>query len=263
MDLNEHTISGRLSAIRAVLPEGVRLVAVSKFHPIPALQEAYEAGQRLFGENRPQEFAAKVPQMPSDVEWHFIGHLQTNKLKLVLPYAAMVQSVDSIHLLDAIQQWGATNNRIISVLLELHLGAEETKHGLTESEILTLLGIPEAASDAAGTTKADATVGSMGEGKSYRHIRFCGLMGMATNTEDEAVIRSDFERISRLFRTIRARLAALQSSAPQSLETPAPQSLFATFRELSIGMSGDWRIALEYGATLIRVGTAIFGAREY
>ena len=96
MDLNEHTISGRLSAIRAVLPEGVRLVAVSKFHPIPALQEAYEAGQRLFGENRPQEFAAKVPQMPSDVEWHFIGHLQTNKLKLVLPYAAMVQSVDSV-----------------------------------------------------------------------------------------------------------------------------------------------------------------------
>lgn len=241
MDLNEHTISGRLSAIRAVLPEGVRLVAVSKFHPIPVLQEAYEAGQRLFGENRPQEFAAKVPQMPSDVEWHFIGHLQTNKLKLVLPYAAMVQSVDSIHLLDAIQQWGATNNRIISVLLELHLGAEETKHGLTEEDITAIL-------DAAAQ---------------WHHIRFCGLMGMATNTEDEAVIRSDFERISRLFRTIRARLAALQSSAPQSLETPAPQSLFATFRELSIGMSGDWRIALEYGATLIRVGTAIFGAREY
>jgi pyridoxal phosphate enzyme (YggS family) len=241
MDLNEHTISGRLSAIRTVLPEGVRLVAVSKFHAIPALQEAYEAGQRLFGENRPQEFAAKVPQMPSDVEWHFIGHLQTNKLKLVLPYAAMVQSVDSIHLLDAIQQWGATNNRIISVLLELHLGAEETKHGLTEEEITAIL-------DAAAQ---------------WHHIRFCGLMGMATNTEDEAVIRSDFERISRLFRTIRARLAALQSSAHQSLETPAPQSLFATFRELSIGMSGDWRIALEYGATLIRVGTAIFGAREY
>jgi pyridoxal phosphate enzyme (YggS family) len=168
MDLNEHTISGRLSAIRAVLPEGVRLVAVSKFHPIPALQEAYEAGQRLFGENRPQEFAAKVPQMPSDVEWHFIGHLQTNKLKLVLPYAAMVQSVDSIHLLDAIQQWGATNNRIISVLLELHLGAEETKHGLTEEEITAIL-------DAAAQ---------------WHHIRFCGLMGMATNTEDEAVIRA-------------------------------------------------------------------------
>ena len=241
MDLNEHTISGRLSAIRAVLPEGVRLVAVSKFHPIPALQEAYAAGQRLFGENRPQEFAAKVPQMPSDVEWHFIGHLQTNKLKLVLPYASLIQSVDSIHLLDAIQQWGATNNRIISVLLELRLGAEETKHGLTEEEITAIL-------DAAAQ---------------WHRIRFCGMMGMATNTEDEAVIRSDFERISRLFRTIRARLAALQSSAPQSLETPAPQSLFATFRELSIGMSGDWRIALEYGATLIRVGTAIFGAREY
>ncbi len=163
--------------------------------------------------------------------------------------------MDSVHLLEAISAWADSNGRTVSVLLELHLGAEETKHGLTESEILTLLGIPEAASDAAGTPKADATVGSMGEGKSYRNIRFCGLMGMATNTEDEAVIRSDFERISRLFRTIRARLAALQSSAPQSL--------FATFRELSIGMSGDWRIALEYGATLIRVGTAIFGAREY
>lgn len=233
MDLNEHTISGRLSAIRAVLPEGVRLVAVSKFHPIPALQEAYEAGQRLFGENRPQEFAAKVPQMPSDVEWHFIGHLQTNKLKLVLPYAAMVQSVDSIHLLDAIQQWGATNNRIISVLLELHLGAEETKHGLTEEEITAIL-------DAAAQ---------------WHHIRFCGLMGMATNTEDEAVIRSDFERISRLFRTIRSNLATIDS--------PAAKDLLSSFRELSIGMSGDWRIALEYGATLIRVGTAIFGAREY
>jgi len=171
--------------------------------------------------------------MPSDVEWHFIGHLQTNKLKLVLPYAAMVQSVDSIHLLDAIQQWGATNNRIISVLLELHLGAEETKHGLTEEEITAIL-------DAAAQ---------------WHHIRFCGLMGMATNTEDEAVIRSDFERISRLFRTIRSNLATIDS--------PAAKDLLSSFRELSIGMSGDWRIALEYGATLIRVGTAIFGAREY
>lgn len=240
MDLNEHTISGRLSAIRAVLPEGVRLVAVSKFHPIPALQEAYEAGQRLFGENRPQEFAAKVPQMPSDVEWHFIGHLQTNKLKLVLPYAAMVQSVDSVHLLEAISAWADSSGRTVSVLLELHLGAEETKHGLSEGEVLDILGISD---------------GRILSGTAYRNIRFCGLMGMATNTENESVIRKDFERIGRLFGTIRSNLATIDS--------PAAKDLLSSFRELSIGMSGDWRIALEYGATLIRVGTAIFGAREY
>ena len=237
--MNEHSISGRLSAIQADLLEGVRLVAVSKFHPIPALLEAYDAGQRLFGENRPQEFAAKVPQMPADVEWHFIGHLQTNKLKLVLPYASLVQSVDSIHLLDAIQQWAAANDRTISVLLELHLGAEETKHGLFEGEIRNIL------------TAAVSPTGA----NPYANIRFCGLMGMATNTEDEAVIRKDFERIGRLFSTIRSELAAVDS--------PSAQDLSTSFRELSIGMSGDWRIALEYGATMVRIGTDIFGPREY
>ena len=132
-------VGDNLRNLCAKLPSGVKLVAVSKFHPVSRLMEAYDAGQRLFGENRPQELAQKVPQMPSDVEWHFIGHLQTNKLKLVLPYVSMVQSVDSLHLLEAIDKWGRDNGRVIDVLLELHLGAEETKHGLSEEEIWSLV----------------------------------------------------------------------------------------------------------------------------
>ena len=139
-------IGEQLHKIKQSLPPEVSLVAVSKFHPVERLMEAYDAGQRIFAESRPQEFAAKVPLMPADVEWHFIGHLQTNKLKLVLPHVSLVQSVDSLHLLEAINAWGAANNRVIDVLLELHLGAEETKQGFTEEEILSLLanceGIP-------------------------------------------------------------------------------------------------------------------------
>ena len=194
-------------------------MAVSKFHPVSALLEAYEAGQRIFGENRPQELAAKVPQMPADVRWHFIGHLQTNKLKLVLPYADLVQSVDSVHLLDAIQAWGSANGRTIDVLLELHLGAEETKHGLSEAEIRSILA------------------------RDWSSVRIRGLMGMATHTDDEALIRADFERIAALQRDLRR------------------QYPFLT--ELSIGMSDDWPLAVECGATLVRIGSAIFGPREY
>ncbi len=220
-------IAERLQSIQSELPSGVELVAVSKFHPAGEILEAYAAGQRAFGENRPQEFAAKVPSLPADIRWHFIGHLQTNKLKLVLPYAALVQSVDSRHLLDAIQAWGAANGRIVPILLELHLGAEETKGGFTQEEIMAVM--DEYASGAA----------------SLSCVRIRGLMGMATNTDDEDVVRSDFARI----RAFKDRLSALH---------PA----LADFTELSIGMSGDWRIALEYGATIVRIGTAIFGPRK-
>jgi hypothetical protein len=134
MDIKE-----KLHELKASLPPQVKLVAVSKFHPVERLMEAYNAGQRLFGENRPQELAAKVPQMPADVQWHFIGHLQTNKLKLVLPYVSMVESVDSLHLLQAIDAWGAANDRVVPVLLELHLGAEETKHGFSEEELFEII----------------------------------------------------------------------------------------------------------------------------
>ena len=213
-------IARNLQSIQEKLPSGVQLVAVSKFHPVERLMEAYAAGQRVFGENRPQELAAKVPQMPSDVQWHFIGHLQTNKLKLVLPYVSLVQSVDSLHLLEAIAAWAAANGRTVDVLLELHLGAEETKHGFTEEEILELAPAPPAG------------------------VRVRGLMGMATNTDDEAVIEADFARIEALFRRI------------QALGLPA-------FDQLSIGMSGDWPLAVRHGATMVRIGTDIFGPREY
>ena len=219
-------ISDNIIAIRQELPPEVKLVAVSKFHPQEAIREAYAAGQRVFGENRPQEFAKKVEDLKDlkDLEFHFIGHLQTNKLKLVLPYAQLVQSVDSLHLLDAIQDWGRTNGRVVSVLLELHIGAEQTKQGFKEEEILEIL------------FRADK----------YTNVRFCGLMGMATHTDCEEDIRADFARIAD-FR------AYLQDLFPELTD----------FRELSIGMSEDWHIALEYGATIVRIGTAIFGERQY
>lgn len=218
-------IKENLNNLYKALPEGVKLVAVSKFHPVERLMEAYDAGQRIFGENRPQELAAKVPQMPQDVQWHFIGHLQTNKLKMVLPYVDLVQSVDSFHLLEAIKKWAVDNNRLINILLELHLGAEETKHGFTEEEILDIMSSGEGApSPASG-------------------IRIVGLMGMATNTDDMSVVEKDFERIESLFNKLKA-------AYPQ-------------IKELSIGMSGDWPLAVKHGATMVRIGTDIFGPREY
>lgn len=216
-------VAKALSSIKEALPAGVELVAVSKFHPVDRLMEAYNAGQRIFAESRPQELAAKVPQMPSDVRWHFIGHLQTNKLKLVLPYVELVQSVDSLHLLEAINAWGMANNKVTDVLLELHLGAEETKQGFTAEEILSVVSW-------AGTAQ-------------LKNIRIRGLMGMATNTDNMEVVERDFERIERLF-------LELQAVNPQ-------------ITELSIGMSGDWPVAVRHHATMVRIGTDIFGPREY
>ena len=216
-------IAGNLQSILEKLPSGVQLVAVSKFHPVEQIREAYAAGQRVFAESRPQELAAKVPQMPADVQWHFIGHLQTNKLKLVLPYVSLVQSVDSIHLLEAINNWALTNGRVVDVLLELHLGAEETKQGFTEDEILAI---------------ANATPTHV----PLKGVRIRGLMGMATNTEDMSVVERDFERIEALFRKV------------QAMGLP-------DFTELSIGMSGDWPLAVRHGATMVRIGTDIFGPR--
>jgi len=224
-------IADALNQLRAALPSGVQLVAVSKFHPVERLMEAYNAGQRIFGENRPQELAAKVPQMPADVQWHFIGHLQTNKLKMVLPYASLVQSVDSMHLLEAINAWGAANNKVIDILLELHLGAEETKQGFSVEEILAISG-----------GMASETL--RGYAPPMANIRVRGLMGMATNTEDMGVVEKDFERIEKLFNKIK------------SFGLPY-------FDTLSIGMSGDWPLAVKHGATMVRIGTDIFGPREY
>ena len=215
-------IPERLQAIRSELPATVKLLAVSKFQPVEKLMEAYQAGQRLFGENRPQELSAKAVQLPQDIEWHFIGHLQTNKLKMVLPYAALVESVDSLHLLEAVDAWGKANGKVIPVLLELHIGAEETKQGFYEEEVLDILFNAE----------------------KYRNIRFCGLMGMASHTDDGEMVRADFTRISTFLDYLRDLFPELED-----------------FKELSIGMSEDWRIAVGCGSTEVRIGSAIFGPR--
>ena len=216
-------ISQQIRYFRNELPAGVKLLAVSKFQPAEALMEAYGAGQRLFGENRPQELCAKAEALPGDIEWHFIGHLQTNKLKMVLPYATLVESVDSVHLLEAVDAWGKANDRKIRVLLELHIGAEETKQGFHEEEILDIL------------FRAD----------SFKNIEFCGLMGMASHTDDMETVRADFMRISAFMDYLKDLFPELES-----------------FSELSIGMSEDYRIAIECGSTIVRIGSAIFGPRQ-
>ena len=260
-------IAESIHKLRASLPEGVTLVAVSKFHPVERLREAYEAGQRVFAESRPQELAAKVPLMPSDVQWHFIGHLQTNKLKLVLPYVSLVQSVDSVHLLDAIENWGAANDRIVDILLEVNIASDAAKQGFAPEELMAIVasvdgwtepsearghprprkGEGPAAAGRGRGREATANDGSRPQSDaSYSHVRLRGLMGMATLTDDESVIEGDFARLEALYRQIRA-------SYPEWTE----------FDQLSIGMSGDWPIAVRHGATMVRIGTDIFGPREY
>ena len=223
-----------ISKLHRELPATVKLVAVSKFHPFEAIQEAYEAGQRIFAESRPQELLAKVKRLEelraergedymADIQWHFIGHLQTNKLKMVLPYVSLVQSVDSERLLGAIQTWGAANGKVISVLLEPHVAAEQTKQGFEPEEVYSLL---QRASE-------------------FDHIRFSGLMGMATFTDDESVICADFAALRTIYDNCRERF----------------DSLAADFNEFSIGMSDDYPLAISYGSTMVRIGSMIFGER--
>ena len=228
-------IKETIKRLKSELPATVKLVAVSKFHPFESIEEAYSAGQRIFAESRPQELLAKVrtlevrrielgdPDYMADIQWHFIGHLQTNKLKMVLPYVSLVQSVDSLRLLEAIDSWGRLNGKVINVLLEPHVAAEDTKQGFDPEEILEIL--------------ADS-------GK-YANIRFKGIMGMATFTEDEAVIESDFKAISSLHEKVLGLYPSLRQE----------------FTELSIGMSDDYPIAIGYGSTMVRIGSMIFGAR--
>lgn len=201
------------------LPSAVGLVAVSKFQPLEAMEEAYAAGQRRFGESRPQELKAKAEVLPSDIEWHFIGHLQTNKIRMVIPYASMIESIDSAHLLEAVNEAAAAAGRIIDCLLEVHISGENSKQGFTPEEAYRI-------------------VRNYGE---YPSVRFRGLMGMASLTEDEAVIRSEFRSLKALFDSL---------------------SPIEGFDTLSMGMSGDYRIAVEEGTNLVRIGTAIFGTRQ-
>jgi pyridoxal phosphate enzyme (YggS family) len=218
-------IARNINEIKSALPESVTLVAVSKFHPVEAIREAYDAGQRVFGENRIQELVAKQPLLPPDIEWHFIGTLQTNKIKYITPFIHTIQSVDSLHLLEKLNREASKCNRRIRALLEIHIAGEESKHGFSPDECRAL--VREGRLDA------------------YAHVCVAGLMGMATWTDDTAQIRQEFHALHSLF-------DELKSSGKA-----------AAFTELSMGMSDDYRIAVEEGSTMVRIGSMIFGKREY
>ena len=219
------SIAQRIQELQASIPNQVKLVAVSKFHPVEALEEAYHAGQRAFGESRAQELAAKAKVLPKDIEWHFIGPLQSNKVKEIAPFIHLIHSVDSLKLLQEIDKQAAKNERIIRVLLEIHVAKEETKHGFSIEECHSLINdLPE-----------------------LPHVSICGIMGMASLTNDESRIREEFKHLHELF-------ISLKSSVYKDKKD---------FSILSMGMSHDYQIAIEEGSTMIRVGTYIFGEREY
>lgn len=222
------TIADSLTAIRSTLPAEVELVAVSKFHPVEAIEEAYAAGQRIFGESRVQELTKKIPVLPSDIRWHFIGHLQTNKVRQLLSAGpiALIESIDSEHLLDAVDKEALRLGITARVLMQVHVASEETKFGFSPDELLEYFRLRRF------------------ENLKATHI--CGVMGMATNTDDEARIRADFDSIAALRRSV-------LDIAPD----------LRGFDTVSMGMSDDYHIAIEAGSNLIRIGTAIFGARNY
>lgn len=223
----DYDVKGHLREVRSRLPEGVCLVAISKYHPVEYLQAAYEEGQRVFGESHEQELRQKVEVLPNDIQWHFIGHLQTNKVKYIAPYVSMIEAVDSLKLLKEIEKQSAKNNRVIDVLLELHIAEEETKYGLTLDACRQLL--------------------EEGEWRNMAHVRICGLMMMASYVEDEAQIRQEFRTAHNFFDEVKQRYFS---------ESPY-------FTQRSWGMSHDYPIAVEEGCTMVRVGTAIFGPRVY
>ena len=212
------SIAENLKQVLAELPQGVRLVAVSKFHPNEAIEEAYQAGQRIFGESKVQEMTAKYESLPKDIEWHFIGHLQSNKIKYMIPYVAMIHGIDTYKLLAEVNKQAVKAGRIINCLLQIHVAQEETKFGFSPDEW-----------------------------KELTHVRICGLMGMASNTDNVEQINREFCLLDRLFKEIKTTWFA-DSDA---------------FRELSMGMSHDYHEAIAAGSTLVRVGSKIFGERNY
>lgn len=218
------SIASKILEVRSALPAGVELVAVSKFHPVEAIEQAYAAGQRLFGESRVQELVAKYEQLPKDIEWQMIGHLQTNKVRAIAPFVSLIQSVDSQRLLECINREAERCGRVIDCLLEVHVTAEDSKSGWDISQLREYL--------------------NSGAVAQLKSVRIRGVMGMATFTDDEAVIRADFERI-----------AAIKSELASHFDSH--------YNILSMGMSDDYHIAIEYGSTMVRVGSYIFGQREY
>ncbi len=221
------SVQTNIKQVREGLPENVRLVAVSKYHPCEALEEAYAAGQRVFGESHVQEMTRKHETLPADIEWHFIGHLQTNKVKYMAPYVALIHAIDSYKLLAEVNRQAAKVGRVIPCLLQIHIAQEETKFGFTFDECRQML--------------------DEGAWKELANVRIAGVMGMASNVDDDEQIQAEFCSLSKFFDELK-------------------QTYFADeegFKEISMGMSDDYPLAIEAGSTLIRVGSRIFGERNY
>jgi pyridoxal phosphate enzyme (YggS family) len=220
-------IKENLNIVKASVPSNVTLIAVSKTKPVSDLQEAYDAGQRIFGENKALEMRDKHQVLPNDIQWHFIGHLQTNKIKYIAPFVTLIHAIDSLSLLEAVNTEAAKNNRVIDCLLQFHIAQEETKFGLDMEEAKSML-----------------------ESESYKNlnnINICGVMGMATFTDNAAQVRDEFKNLKNIFETLKENYFKENDS----------------FKEISMGMSDDYPIAIEEGATMVRVGSKIFGARNY
>jgi PLP dependent protein len=220
MDIREN-----INSLKEELPAGVKLVAITKTKPIEDILQAYHAGHIIFGENKVQELNQKQGLLPSDIQWHMVGHLQSNKVKYIAPFVHLIHSVDSMKLLQTINREGIKNNRVIDCLLQVYIALEETKFGLSEEELYDIF-------------KTD-------EFKSFTNVRICGLMGMATFTEDENVVRKEFRTLKGLFNKLKSSYFSEKSN----------------FAELSMGMSGDYKIAVEEGSTMVRIGSLIFGER--
>lgn len=222
-----YDVKGNLREVLGNLPAGVNLVAISKFHPNEYIEAAYAEGQRIFGESHEQELARKVESLPKDIEWHFIGHLQTNKVKYIAPYISMIESVDSLKLLKEINKQAAKYDRVVKVLLELHIAEEETKSGFSFDDCRELL--------------------EAGEWRTMEHVQICGIMMMASNTDDEQQIAQEFDAADAFFKEVKEKYFADDDA----------------FCERSWGMSHDYRIAVKHGSNMVRVGTTIFGPRIY
>ncbi len=221
------SITKNIQLLQAELPQGVRLVAVSKYHPNEAILEAYNAGQRVFGESKVQEMVAKYEALPKDIEWHFIGHLQTNKIKYMAPFVSLIHGLDSLKLLKEIDKQAAKAGRRVKCLLQIHIAQEETKFGFSPNECKEML--------------------AQGEWRELKNIQLCGLMGMATNTDSIDQVRAEFSSLSSLFDELKSAFFTHDEA----------------FCELSMGMSDDYPEAIEAGSTLVRVGSKIFGERFY
>ena len=258
------SISQNIATIRKHIPQGVTLVCVSKFHPMEAIMEAYECGERDFGESRVQELLPKYEALPKDIRWHFIGHLQTNKVKQIVPFVHMIHSVDSVRLLETINREAEKIQRRVKVLLEVHVAKEETKSGFTPEEFLSLASSPNSLIASSPNSLNEA---------SYPWVEVCGVMGMATNTDNEAEWRRCFRAIASLASHL-SPIAYSEASYSSPSERPIAQRASYSLNEasytspserpqISMGMSDDYLVAIEEGSTMVRIGSTIFGSRGY